>query len=507
MRPGSIVPLLVALATLSAPAVAQQPQETGHAEMASILTLASPDAAAAEAAMKEVAPLWRDGYAAILIDLARFMRPPRRARAGGGSADDPRGATGMAPAGGTEQRQRSGRGVADRSAGRGGRPDPGSPVRRRLLKFLKQQTGQRLGDDMDRWRYWLWEQDYDPHPEYARFKAGLYGNIDPTMSAFFPEGVQSLIRMDQIDWGGVVVNGIPPLDYPARVPAAEAGYLGDKNVVFGIAINGEARAYPKRIIAWHEMALDKLGGVELAIVYCTLCGTVIPYETEVDGTRHVLGTSGLLYRSNKLMFDERTKSLWNTALGEPVVGPLVGAGIKLKSHPVVTTTWAEWKKTHPETTVLALDTGYQRDYSEGAAYRDYFSSDRVMFAVPGKDGRLKNKDEVLVLPYSVDADAPLAISVKLLGKKRVYRTEHAGKQLVVLTTAGGANRVYDVSDETFTAWHDNRRVKDGQGRLWRVNEDALIPETEGLSSYPRLAAHRSFWFAWFAQHPDTALLK
>ncbi len=159
------------------------------------------------------------------------------------------------------------------------------------------------------------------------------------MASFFPADAQQLIRLDEVDWGGVPPNGIPPLDHPEHIPASEAGYLEDEHIVFGIYRNGEARAYPKRILAWHELALDRLGGTELTIVYCTLCGTVIPYDSEAGGRHWSLGTSGLLYRSNKLMFDAETMSLWSTVEGRPVIGPLAGEDIELAAYPVVTTTW------------------------------------------------------------------------------------------------------------------------------------------------------------------------
>lgn len=168
-------------------------------------------------------------------------------------------------------------------------------------------------------------------------------------------------------------------------------------MVFGLFVNGEARAYPKRILAWHELALDRLGGVDLAIVYCTLCGTVMPFESTVPGRAFHFGTSGLLYQSNKLMFDEETKSLWSTFEGKPIVGALAGSGVSLRARPVVTTTWKAWTTAHPDTTVLSRDTGYDRDYSEGAAYRDYFASDQLMFQISRTDRRLALKDEVLVM--------------------------------------------------------------------------------------------------------------
>ena len=127
----------------------------------------------------------------------------------------------------------------------------GTRVYRRLIRLLEEQTGERFGNDVGRWQQWIWQQPYDPHPEYARFKGLWYGQIDPRFREFFPPNVTSLIRLDEVDWGGVPPNGIPPLEYPERLGAADAEYLDDDNIVFGIAVNGDARAYPKRILAWH----------------------------------------------------------------------------------------------------------------------------------------------------------------------------------------------------------------------------------------------------------------
>ena len=144
----------------------------------------------------------------------------------------------------------------------------------------------------------------------------------------------------------------------------------------------------------------------------------------MDGRHLTFGTSGLLYRSNKLMFDDETKSLWNTFEGEPVVGELVGSGLRLTPRAVVTTTWGEWRRRHPETTVLSLDTGHRRNYAEGAAYRTYFGSDDLMFAVSRRDARLPNKEEVLVLrlpdPERPGELLPLAVTARFLLRNRVF---------------------------------------------------------------------------------------
>ena len=172
-----------------------------------------------------------------------------------------------------------------------------------LVSIMERKTGAGLGHDLDAWQRGMWNAPEARHPRYAAFKSALYSLIDPRFSAYFDTVGEALIRLDEIVWGGVRQDGIPPLRNPAMLAAEDAFYLEDDNIVFGISVNGDARAYPKRILAWHEMFLDTVGGVPVAGVYCTLCGTVILYRTEHEGVRHRLGTSGFRYRSNKLMYD------------------------------------------------------------------------------------------------------------------------------------------------------------------------------------------------------------
>lgn len=484
---------LATLALLSGSALV--PQTGGHVPIARFVEAASSDGQISARALTEIRAGWRDAYTSLFIDLTRVMRPPRRLNA----HDEA-----IPPLFSRDGDDDSGR----RGPWLSTTPDLGSPVRRRLLQFLERQTGQRFGDDLDRWRAWVWSRPYEPHPDYAALKRAVYGEIDGRMRAFFPDGVKSEIRLDQIDWGGVTVNGIPPLRSPKVVPAPAASYLKDSNIVFGLFVNGEARAYPKRILAWHEMAVDRIGGVDLTIVYCTLCGTVIPFESATAGRHFRFGTSGLLYQSNKLMFDEETNSLWSTFEGKPVVGSLVGSDISLRMRPVVTTTWKAWRAEHPHSSVLSIDTGHQRDYAEGAAYREYFASDRLMFQVSRSDRRLRNKDEVLVMRLAPagGASAPVAIDVRFLRSHPVYSFSIGQARYVVITTASGANRVYQM-DTVVPEQPQGPDLVDVDGRRWRVTEDALIPESSGVARAPRVPAQRAFWFGWFAQFPDTVLIK
>ena len=446
---------------LVAPGAAQD----AHPDIQLFLDIGTPGGPRAREAFQAIGAQWREGYAGIVWDVAWLLRPPSQ----------------------------------------------GFVHFFSLIGFLQEQTGQRFGADLAGWQQWIWAQPYDPHPDHGFFKGQWYSQIDPGFAEFFPRGVASLIRLDEIEWGGVAVNGIPPLEYPARLEAVEADYLADDHIVFGIAANGEARAYPKRILAWHEMALDRLGGVELTIVYCTLCGTVIPFESVADGRHLTFGTSGLLYRSNKLMFDHETKSLWNTFEGVPVVGELAGSDLQLTPRAVVTTTWGEWRRRHPETTVLSLDTGHRRNYAEGAAYRGYFGTDDLMFAVSRADDRLSNKEEVLVLrlpdPDRPGELVPLAITARFLLRSRIFHPRVRWPRPSWSSPARqGANRVYDAGDVRFERHLDGERVADEAGRVWRITEAGLVLDSDSDVRLARVPAQRAFWFGWYAQFPDTALI-
>ena len=373
----------------------------------------------------------------------------------------------------------------------------------RLFTLLERGTGQSFGQDLDGWWRWIWATNPGTHPDYSIFKALLYGLTDASFSDYFNNDLALKIRLDEVRWGGVVRDGIPPLNLPAFTSARRARYLDDDDVVFGIAINGEERAYPRRILAWHEMFKDTIGGEHFTGVYCTLCGSMILYRSMIDGVHHELGTSGFLYRSNKLMYDHATRSLWSTLSGEPVVGPLAQRDIVLEPLYVVTTRWGEWRRRHPRTTVLSIDTGHERDYSEGAAYRDYFSNDQLMVAVPELDTRLKNKDEILALRLPELPTEQLAIAVDFLADQPVYHDSLGVVDLLVLTDPSGASRVYETRGRRFSRWNGQDGVWDESGERWTLTEAALTsPET----SLRRLPSHRAFWFGWYAQYPETRLV-
>ena len=376
-------------------------------------------------------------------------------------------------------------------------------LQHRAMEVLRKRTSEDFGYDLNAWFAWVWRQDFEHLGDYADFKSSLYRIIDPRFGGYFAADRESAIRLDEVRWGGVRQDGIPPLRQPNMIAGRDATYLADGDVVFGIEVGGTAYAYPKRILAWHEMFVDTLGGVPLAGVYCTLCGSMILYETTANGVQHELGTSGFLYRSNKLMYDKETQSLWNTLWGTPAIGPLVGESIRLKRRSVVTTTWAEWRRRHPDTQVLSLDTGFNRDYGEGVAYRDYFSDDELMFNTSQVDHRLANKAEVLGLVFPEEDAPPLAVAAEYARKHPLIHERVGTREFVILTDRSGAMRAYRADDVRFVAWDGDREVVDEQGRTWTLSEERLAAGDEVRQ---RLPSHSAFWFGWYGAYSNTRLL-
>ena len=375
----------------------------------------------------------------------------------------------------------------------------------RLYSIMQEKTKMNFGTDFDKWYEWVWSKEEMVVGDYSDFKAEIYKYIDPRFETYFACRYESRIRLDEVRWGGVLQDGIPPLRAPKMISAKEADYLGDDNIVFGIEVSGDVRAYPKRILAWHEMFVDEVGGIPVCGVYCTLCGTVILYKTEIDGKNHEMGTSGFLYRSNKLMYDQETQSLWNTVWGEPVIGPLKDSGIQLEHMSVVTTTWKEWRERHPDTKVLSLETGHRRDYGEGVAYQEYFATDELMFGVPFKDKRLKNKKEILALRFPAFPNEQLAIDTDFLNKNPVYHDKVGKQEFVVFTDRSGGNRVYETKGLKFKSYNKKSKIIDVEGTEWELFEDRI--EDANGKRLERLPYHRAFWFGWHAAFPDTRLVK
>ncbi|MDA1229335.1 MAG: DUF3179 domain-containing protein, partial [Planctomycetota bacterium] len=205
---------------------------------------------------------------------------------------------------------------------------------------------------------------------------------------------QSSIAVKEILRGGQPRDGIPAISNPKFVAASAADYMAPADLIVGVVINNSARAYPLRILNYHEIVNDRMESTPFAVTYCPLCDSVCVFDRRTPLGEREFGVSGLLYNSNVLMYDRRGKpeSLWSQLKKTGVTGP--GMEKSLKTLPVELTTWNDWKTRYPESEVLSLDTGHRRDYSS-SPYGSYFTTPQLMFPVNHKDNRLPRKTRVL----------------------------------------------------------------------------------------------------------------
>ncbi len=276
-------------------------------------------------------------------------------------------------------------------------------------------------------------------------------------------GVKHIVPLDKIRSGGPPKDGIPAIDRPKFVSVGEASFLSDEDVVLGLHYNGVARAYPLRILNWHEIVNDFVAGEPVLVTYCPLCGSGIAFERKINGEAVEFGVSGKLYNSDLVMYDRKTDTYWDQITGRAIVGELTG--MRLKRIAIDTVRWGEWKKTHPDTVVLSTDTGVRRNY-DANPYFGYDESTAINFPIDNLDERLHPKAAV----YGVELDGKYVAfpdSALVAGSKVEYPL--AGKTIVVEKDSSGIVRV-------------------------------TVKETDST-----VAPVRAFWFAWAAFHPDTEL--
>jgi len=315
--------------------------------------------------------------------------------------------------------------------------------------------------------------DVPAPPDYLTVKRVIFTNLVPGWDKIFVEGS---IDWRLVSWGGVLIddraydttdelcNCIPAADNPKVSSAADATWLKDDDIVFGIEINGESRAYPRRIMEVREMVNDTLGGRDLGIPYCTLCGAAQAYFTDElpDGIeRPILRTSGLLIRSNKVMYDLTTYSVFDTFLGKAVTGPLAKKGLQLKQASVVTTDWGTWKKAHPKTTVLLEKYALGRDPD----FRNGRDADGPIFPVGDVDPRLPVHEDIIGVVTA--SGKPIAFQ-----RSKAFVALKNGEEIA----------------------YENIRLELDAGGIKAVDADGSD-----------LGSHQAFWFAWSQFHPQTEL--
>jgi hypothetical protein len=307
---------------------------------------------------------------------------------------------------------------------------------------------------------------------YPSAKRQIFGPLEETWDRFFEEDHSIDWRL--VTWGGVAPDKrpldentdcgcIPALDHPATTDAEGGDWYPDREIVFGVVVGDEPIALPKNQMEVHEMVHVTLGGRELGIPYCTLCGSAQAYYVdEVPGIdRVVLRTSGLLSRSNKLMYDLTTGSAIDTFTGKALSGSLAADGVTLEQVSVVASTWGDWKDAHPDTSIIAEDGGIGRTYVEDPlGGRDAAGP---IFPVGDIDSRLPGQEKVVGVIR--DDGTPVAFPVE---------------------DARAALAEDEIQFEGLTA---------------RLEDSIRIYDSDGSE----VVSHESYWFAWSQFHQGTLL--
>jgi len=268
--------------------------------------------------------------------------------------------------------------------------------------------------------------------------------------------------------GGPPRDGIPSIDHPEFVIPQESDFLKPDDRILGIVISGTPKAYPIKILNWHEIVNDTVGDFHFAVTYCPLCGTGVAFSADILGEHLVFGVSGLLYNSDVLLYDRKSESLWSQIMGQAVTGPFKGR--RLEMLPLLHTTWDEWRTRYPTTAVLSTKTGFSRDYSRNP-YAGYEKSTRLYFKISHTPPRTYHqKERVLGIQVGDQFKAYPFIELNRHGKKK-FTDQFGGKRYTIF-------------------W--NSKNQSGSIRDYTGKEIHTI---------------QAFWFAWYTFHPETQVFK
>lgn len=291
--------------------------------------------------------------------------------------------------------------------------------------------------------------------------------------------------------GGPGKDGIPAIDSPQFSDARDADdYLKAQDIVFGVYHQGEAKAYPQRIMVWHEIVNDSLGGEPVSITYCPLTATAIGFKR---GTTS-LGVSGKLLNSNVVMYDRASDSYWSQIAAVAFEGPLKGQN--LDKIQVTWTTWARWKERHPQTQVLTERTGYMRNYNRDpyggySPLHGYYVEPQVMFPVTHSRPELHAKQ--MIRGFRT-AQVAVAINREYLEQQGGVHYQHADRHYLI---------IQDSRLDTAWVYESDEHIVLDPASLSFTQDGPQAPELQGLVKINMIDA---MWFAWATFYPQTVLL-
>ncbi len=329
--------------------------------------------------------------------------------------------------------------------------------------------------------------------------------------------------VDAIAIGCAGADCIPALTDPDFVSsgAAGAGYLRDDDIVMGIVINGEPRAYPHNIGWWHEIINDTAGDESVIVTLCPLTGTGMVFNgVAADGERIHVGVSGLLFNNNLIMYDRRDRqSLYPQMIYKAVLGPRQGEELELL--PVTECTWEYWKRVHPDTRVIDgngtgasisnyTDYPYFRedlggDYRTANAYITFPNMDTPtsnLFGAKDMAMGVRFGEMVKAYPFLAMHDEDVINDVIAEGARQhpILVVHYRDAQLAIpfsreITVNGQATTLsFERVNSTLSAYPFLLKDKE-TGTTWNLKGEG-VTGTHQDKKLTQLPSHNGFWFAW-----------
>lgn len=319
-----------------------------------------------------------------------------------------------------------------------------------------------------------------------------------------------LIPISQVFDGGPGKDGIPSIDHPNFVNAnsTEANYLSDDDLVVGIVIGNEIKAYPHIILDWHEIVNDIVDGQRVTISYCPLTGTAFGWESSSNGQFSTFGVSGLLYNTNLILYDRNTESNWSQIKLQCVNGSQIG-DVPTPIN-IVETDWLTWKTNFPDTKVLSLNTGFTRNYGF-YPYGSYITNnDFLLFPVSPLNTALPSKERVHAIIDVNNETSKIYRFSHFINGNLINEINNGNEYLIV----GKGNLINsfklttDYANLEFNLIPNSSEVlfNDNEGNIWNIFGKAIEGPRAG-EELPSSNSVMSYWFAIAAFYPDPEIFE
>ena len=329
------------------------------------------------------------------------------------------------------------------------------------------------------------------------------------------------VDLKEIISGGPPRDGIPPIYKPVFESVASAKqWLPDSEPVIVHRQGRESRAYPYRILIWHEIVNDQIEGKSFIVTFCPLCNSAIIFDTHFQGKNHRFGVTGKLRHSDMVMWDHTTESWWQQMTGEAIVGEATGTRLTMLPSPSIS--FGDYKQMFPQGKVLSQRTSYSRSYGNNP-YAGYERSGVPFLLKGAADSRLPALARVIGIEWKGKFyTLPLS---ELQGKKWGSVQAEEGQELLVFNLSA-ANAALDdgvianahlvdhvtiwenrPGEEHLTFYWDGKTLRDKQQkRQWNALGQGLSGNQVQAQLKPvKYGIH--FAFAWLAFHPDSIFLR